>query len=429
MRSESLILVILDTLDQFRHSLINTLQQLQQKTKQQEYNHIPIFTMSLISQTLSTFHAKFAAGMTPRLFRAPGRVNLIGEHTDYNAGFVLPAAIDRQIIVTAAPRTDTEINIYAYNFKQWDRFRVQENIEKLPGNLCGNYFRSIVWSLRRQGHELCGMDAVVSGNIPIGAGLSSSAAIEVAVGFTLLQLSESEINLKDLALAAQQAENDFVGMRCGIMDQYISCLGQTDNALLIDCRDLSYQIVPLPVEASVVIVDSGVHRGLMDMEYNTRRQDCETAARHFGVAALRDVGMETFRQRVHEIPDVVKRRAHHVISENDRTLAAAKALQAQDLATFGELMTASHASLRDDFEVSCPELNLLVDTALDIKGVYGARLTGAGFGGCMVALVEKPAAKHLIDIIQTRYEAVTGRRAAAYVCSASAGVSEIDMKG
>lgn len=385
--------------------------------------------MSLDSQTLSTFHVKFAAGLAPRLFQAPGRVNLIGEHTDYNDGFVLPAAIDRQILVAARPRTDAEINIYAHNFKQWDRFRIQDDIEKLSGNSCGNYFRSIVWSLRRQGIELCGMDAVVSGNIPIGAGLSSSAAIEVAVGFTLLKLSEIEINLKDLALAAQKAENDFVGMRCGIMDQYIACLGQEDHALLIDCRDLSYQNVPLPLGASVVIVDSGVHRGLMDMQYNARREDCENAARHFGVSVLRDVSMEALRQRSHELSAVVQRRAHHVISENDRTLAAADALRTQDLSTFGELMTASHASLRDDFEVSCPELDLLVEMALGVKGVYGARLTGAGFGGCMVALVEKQAADHLIDIIETRYEAVTGRRAAAYTCRASAGVSEIEIEG
>ena len=381
--------------------------------------------MTLISQTLDAFKEKFADGMAPRLFQAPGRVNLIGEHTDYNAGYVLPAAIDRQILVAAAPRNDSRINIYACNFKQWDRFQVQENIEALSGNPCGNYFRGIVWSLLRQGREICGMDAVVSGNIPIGAGLSSSAAIEIAVGYTLLQLSESEINLKELARAAQKAENDFVGMQCGIMDQFIACFGQADHALLIDCRDLSYQSVPLPSAASVLIVDSGVHRGLMDMEYNARRQDCENAARHFDVPALRDIGMEAFRQRAHEVSGVVQRRAHHVISENDRTLAAADALQAQDLSTFGNLMTASHASLRDDFEVSCPELDLLVDIALDVKGVYGARLTGAGFGGCMVALVERQAVDNLIHAIETGYPTVTGRQAAAYICRASAGVSEI----
>jgi galactokinase len=384
--------------------------------------------MTLISQTLNAFDEKFTGGVAPRLFQAPGRVNLIGEHTDYNAGYVLPAAIDRQILVAATPRNDSRINIYARNFKQWDRFRIQKNIEVLSGNLCGNYFRSIVWSLLQQGRELCGMDAVVSGNIPIGAGLSSSAAIEVAVGFTLLQLSQSEINLKELALAAQKAENDFVGMRCGIMDQFIVCLGQADHALLIDCRDLSYQSVPLPSGASVVIVDSGVHRGLMDMEYNARREDCEKAARHFGVPVLRDVNMEAFRERAHEISAVAQRRAHHVISENDRTLAAADALRAQDLSTFGDLMTASHASLRDDFEVSCPELDLLVGIALDVKGVYGARLTGAGFGGCMVALVEKRAVGDLIAAIDANYPRVAGRQGTAYICRASAGVSEIEFE-
>jgi galactokinase len=384
--------------------------------------------MTLISQTLNSFHEKFTPAAAPRLFQAPGRVNLIGDHTDYNAGYVLPAAIDRQILVAATPRNDSRINIYARNFKQWDRFRIQKKIEALSGNLCGNYFRSIVWSLLQQGRELCGMDAVVSGNIPMGAGLGSSAAIEVAVGFTLLQLSKSEINLKELALAAQKGENDFVGMRCGIMDQFIACLGQTDHALLIDCRDLSCQSVPLPSGASVVIVDSGVHRGLMEMEYNARREDCENAARYFGVSMLRDVGMEAFRECAHDISAVIRRRAHHVISENDRTLAAANALRAQDLSTLGDLMTASHVSLRDDFEVSCPELDLLVGIALDVAGVYGARLTGAGFGGCMVALVEKKAVENLIQTIETNYPTLAGRPAAVYTCRASAGVSEIEFE-
>ncbi len=384
--------------------------------------------MTIISQTLDAFDGVFPSNKVPRLFQAPGRVNLIGEHTDYNAGYVLPAAIDRQIFVAARARKDSRINIFAQNFKQWDRFGIQNDLEKLSGNLCGNYFRGIVWSLLQQGRKLRGMDAVVSGNIPIGAGLSSSAAIEVAVGFTLLQLSESEINLKDLALAAQKAENDFVGMRCGIMDQYIACLGQADHALLIDCRDLSYQDLPMPFEASVVIVDSGVHRGLMDMEYNSRREDCETAARHFGVPVLRDVSMAAFRERAHAMPAVVQRRAHHVISENDRTLAAADALRIRDLPAFGELMTASHVSLRDDFEVSCPELDRLVEIALDVKGVYGARLTGAGFGGCMVALVEKEAVDDLTETIEAKYGSVAGRQASIYICRASAGVSEIEIE-
>lgn len=384
--------------------------------------------MTLISQTLDAFHEKFSGDAPPRLFQAPGRVNLIGEHTDYNGGYVLPVAIDRQIMVAAVARNDSWINIYACNFDQWDRFPIQKNIEALTADSCGKYFRGIVWSLLEQGCGLCGMDAVVSGNIPIGAGLSSSAAVEVAVGYTLLKLAGANIDLKDLALAAQKAENDFVGMRCGIMDQFIACMGQPDRALLIDCRDLNCQNLPLPREACVVIVDSGVHRGLMDGEYNLRREDCEKAARHFGMSILRDVNMETFRERAHELSVVVQRRARHVISENDRTLAAADALRTQDLSTFGDLMTASHASLRDDFEVSCPELDLLVAIALDVEGVYGARMTGGGFGGCMVALAEKQAVSALMNAVGVNYPAATSKQAAAYICRASGGVSEMDIE-
>ena len=227
--------------------------------------------------------------------------------------------------------------------------------------------------------------------------------------------------------ASQSHEIIFSLLGCGIMDQYIACLGQADHALLIDCRDLSYQKVPLPSETSVVIVDSGVHRGLTDMEYNDRREDCEQAARHFGVSVLRDVSMEAFRKRGHDIPAIVYRRARHVISENARALAAADALRTQNLSAFGELMIASHASLRDDFEVSCSELDLLVDIALDVEGVYGARLTGAGFGGCMIALVEKKAVDRLVQAIEANYASATGRQASPYICRASPGVSEIEI--
>ena len=384
--------------------------------------------MSLISQIFETYRSKFNTQVTPRLFQAPGRVNLIGEHTDYNDGFVLPAAIDRKIVVAANSREDNQVNVYAQNFEQWDRFDMQKEIALLPENAWGNYIRSMAWSLLQQGYKIRGMDVVIAGNIPIGAGLSSSAALEVAIGFALLQLSEVEIQRKSLALAAQRAENDFVGVRCGIMDQFISCLGQIDCAMLIDCRNLSYWAKPLPSQASIVIVDSGVHRGLMDMEYNARREECENAAKHFGVAALRDLNMETFQSRAHELSVAVRRRAQHVISENDRTLAAAAALEVDDLTAFGNLMLASHSSLRDDFEVSCVELDMLVDIASSAKGVYGARLTGAGFGGCMVALVEQQAADSFVSTIQAHYQSATGRQAAAYICRASEGVSEIEIE-
>jgi len=379
----------------------------------------------MISQTVASHRTHFDQRATPRIFRAPGRVNLIGDHTDYNDGFVLPAAINRQIVFAATPRKDSLVNVYALDFDQWDHFDLQKEIARPGENSWGNYIRGMAWSLLREGCQLRGMDAAVAGDVPIGAGLSSSAAIEVAAGYAMLQLSDNLFDRKSLALAAQKAENDFVGMRCGIMDQYISCLGRQNHALLIDCRDLGYRALPLPLGARIVIVDSGVHRGLVDMEYNTRRLECEAAAAHFGVRALRDVSLTAFNNRAHELAPTVRRRTRHVITENDRTVSAAEALEADDLKAIGNLMVASHASLRDDFEVSCPELDLLVEIALGVEGVYGARLTGAGFGGSMVALVQPETAADLTNAIAARYESVSGRQATVYVCTASEGVTEI----
>jgi galactokinase len=381
--------------------------------------------MSLISKTIAFYCSNFDQRAAPRIFQAPGRVNLIGDHTDYNDGFVLPAAIDRQIVVAATPRKDSLVNVYALDFDQWDHFDLQKEIAQLGKKSWGNYIRGMAWSLLREGCQLGGMDAAVAGNVPIGAGLSSSAAIEVAAGYAMLQLSDHACDRKSLALAAQKAESDFVGMRCGIMDQYISCLGRQNHALLIDCRDLGYRAMPLTSGARIIIVDSGVHRGLVDMAYNARRLECETVAAHFGVRALRDVSLTAFNNRAHELAPDLRRRARHVISENNRTVSAAEALAADDLKAVGDLMVASHASLRDDFEVSCRELNLLVEIALGVEGVYGARLTGAGFGGSMVALVQPEAAADLTNTIAARYGSVSGRQATVYVCQASEGVSEI----
>ena len=379
----------------------------------------------MISKTVAFHRNNFDQRGAPRIFQAPGRVNLIGDHTDYNEGFVLPAAIDRQIVVAATPRKDSLVNVCALDFDQWDHFDLQKEIVRLTGNSWGNYIRGMAWSLLQEGFQLRGMDAAVAGDIPIGAGLSSSAAIEVAAGYAMLQLSKQECDRKSLALAAQKAESDFVGMRCGIMDQFISCLGRQNHALLIDCRDLGYRALPLPPGARIAIVDSGVHRGLVDMAYNARRLECETAAAHFGARALRDVSLEAFKTRAQELAPTVRRRARHVITENNRTLSAAQALAADDLKAVGTLMVASHASLRDDFEVSCPELDLLVEIALEVEGIYGARLTGAGFGGSMVALLQPEAAVDLTDAIAARYGSVSGRQATVHVCKASEGVSEI----
>jgi galactokinase len=383
--------------------------------------------MSLLQRALDTFREKFGPDPQPRLFRAPGRVNLIGEHTDYNDGFVLPAAIDYQVVVAARERGDSQVNVYALDFKQWDHFDLH-SITRRRKNTWSNYIRGAAWSLQQDGHALVGMDTVVAGDVPIGAGLSSSAAIEVATGYTLLRLGKVEVDRVALALAAQRAENDFVGMRCGIMDQFISCLGQVNHALLIDCRDLSHRPVSLPADAALVIADSGVRRGLVESEYNARRAECEAAARHFDVPALRDVDEATFNARAHELPPVVCRRARHVITENARTLAAAQVLDSGDLTTFGQLMNASHTSLRDDFEVSCRELDLLVEIARSVDGVYGARLTGAGFGGCILALAQHAAAEKVATAIYERYPPAAGREARVYICQPSDGASEVISK-
>jgi galactokinase len=381
--------------------------------------------MSLLSQTVASYCRHFDRRGALRTFQAPGRVNLIGDHTDYNDGFVLPAAIDRQIVVAAAVRDDALVNVYSRDFDQWDHFDLQKEIARLSEKSWGNYVRGIGWSLLQEGFTLRGMDAAIAGDIPIGAGLSSSAAIEVACGYAMLQLADHAVDRKALARAAQKAENDFVGMRCGIMDQYIACLGQRHQALLIDCRSLGYRALPIPSGVLIIIVDSGVHRGLVEMAYNQRRQECESAAAHFGVPALRDISLKAFENRAHELTAVVRRRSRHVITENARTVSAAEALQEDDLKTVGHLMKASHASLRDDFQVSCPELDCLVDIALEVKGVYGARLTGAGFGGSMVALVQAEAAADLNAAIAEGYGPATGKQATVYICKASEGVSEI----
>ncbi|MCL5027076.1 MAG: galactokinase [Chloroflexi bacterium] len=378
---------------------------------------------SLLERALAAFARRFPGG-PPRLFRAPGRVNLIGEHTDYNDGFVLPVAIDRQVMVAARRREDRRVRLYALSFDQETEF----NLDAIAPDAAvpwSNYGRGVGLVLRQEGYRLPGMDAAIAGDVPIGAGLSSSAALEVAVGYAMLRLAGLEVEGTALAKAAQRAENEFVGMRCGIMDQLIACLGQAEHALLIDCRSLGHRTLPLPADAAIVVVDSGVRRGLKDSEYNSRRAECEAAARHFGVPALRDVDEATFRSRAPELPESTRRRARHVVTENARTLAAALALETSSLHTFGRLMYASHASLRDDFEVSTPELNALVEIAAGVPGVYGARLTGAGFGGCVVALAQRVAAPALVAAIEAQYPARSGRRATVYICRASTGTSEI----
>ncbi|HEY9898406.1 MAG TPA: galactokinase [Pantanalinema sp.] len=386
-------------------------------------------------------HASFRAhfGATPDwMVRAPGRVNLIGEHTDYNDGFVFPAAIDREVVLGARHRGDRTVRLYADNFQQADAFDL-DAIERVPSSPAAagwsNYVRGVFQAFRDQGHRLGGMDIAFSGDVPLGAGLSSSAALEVATGTLLDRAFGLGLGGREVALLGQRAENAFVGVQCGIMDQFVSALGERDHALFLDCRSLAYRNVPLGLEArglSIAIVDSGVKRGLVESQFNARRQECREALERLGVllarpdlSSLRDVSAGDFASVEADLPETLRARARHVITENERVLASVAALEAGDFAVFGAQMNRSHRSLRDDYAVSTPALDLLVGLAQALPGVLGARLTGAGFGGCIVSLVAASALEAFRREVVERYHAETGRVAALFVSPAADGARVI----
>ena len=378
--------------------------------------------MTLLQHTRQFFTDTF--GQAPTLsVQAPGRVNLIGEHTDYNDGFVLPCAIDYQTVITGARRTDQTIHVIALDYAgQTDSFSLVAPIEPQPHKQWANYIRGVVKFLLARGYVLGGADLVVSGNVPQGAGLSSSASLEVATGQFFSALYQLGISPTLLAQIGQQAENQFVGCNCGIMDQLISAHGATGHALLIDCRSLETRPVAMPDDLAVMIVNSNVQRGLVGSEYNTRRQQCEAAAHFFGVKALRDVDLATFNAKSAEIDPIVARRARHIITDSQRALDLATALEASDQARISELMAASHTSMRDDFEITAPLVDLLVDIVSEVIGKKGGvRMTGGGFGGCVVALLPHDLIAPVRAAIEARYAASSGFAATVYVCHASAG--------
>ncbi len=346
-----------------------------------------------------------AFGAEPALFaRAPGRVNLIGEHTDYNDGFVLPCAISAETLVAARPRRDGRVRVFAADYQSHDEFDLGAPFAPAPGKPWASYVRGMIRALLDDGQALTGADLAIGGDIPQGAGLSSSASLEVATGLAMAALAGApDIDRTRLARIAQHAENAYAGCRCGIMDQLASAAGVAAAAVLIDCRSLSLTPAPIPADVSVLIVHSGVTRGLVDGEYNARRADCERAARALGLPALRDADLATLARGRAAMDETAFRRARHVVTENRRTLDAAAALKAGDLATLGRLMAASHASMRDDFEITTPEIDALVTILQGAIGAEGgARMTGGGFGGCVVAvlpsrLVERARAAVLRD--------------------------------
>lgn len=382
----------------------------------------------LVQNVMTSFEA--VLGYKPsHIIQAPGRVNLIGEHTDYNDGFVLPCAIDYQAVVAATKRDDNLVRVVSADYgNAIDEFDLSRAITFQQDKMWANYIRGVVSCLTMKGYEFTGADIAVSGNVPQGAGLSSSAALEVVIGQTFKVLHNLEISQADLALIGQQAENDFVGCNCGIMDQMISAEGRENHAMLLDCRTLETELVSMPEHMVVMIINSNKKRGLVDSEYNARREQCEEAARLFGVSALRDVTIDQFNDKCSMLDDMVAKRARHVITENDRTLQAAKALRDHDMKRMGELMAASHASMRDEFEITVTEIDLLVEMVKEVIGEEGGvRMTGGGFGGCIVALVPPKLVERVTSVVQERYQRETGLKESIYVCKAKDGAGLVEV--
>ena len=369
-------------------------------------------------------------GREPRLFRAPGRVNLIGEHTDYNGGFVLPMAIERGTTVAAAVRDDRKIRILSVNVNEAGEINLDAP-EKTRRGTWLDYIEGMARILERRNIILRGADLLINSDVPSGAGLSSSAALEISVGLALSEISASPIEKVQLALAGQAAEHEFVGAKVGIMDQYISALGRKNHALLIDCRSLEAEQIPFAAQDSVIVIcDSKVKHKLAASEYNTRRAECEKAVeilREFlpGITHLRDVGIRDFERYAAHLPEIIRKRCRHVVTENERTLNAAEALKKSDLNEFGRLMWLSHASLRDNYEVSCRELDLLVEIASQCEGVLGGRMTGGGFGGSTVNLVQRGSVENFTKRISDEYRRRTNNETAVYVSNAADGAKEL----
>src|ERR1041384_175209 len=364
-----------------------------------------------------------------RVFRAPGRVNLIGEHTDYNDGFVMPVALDFSTWAKVSPREDRRLQIYSENFAE--EVEVDLDDQQLAARKhWSDYPVGVAVVLERAGHRLRGARLEIRGEVPIGSGLSSSAAIEVATACALVANSGLQIDPRELARLCRQAENEFDGAHVGIMDQFISLFGEAQKALLLDCRSLEFRLLPLPDNVRLIICNTMVKHALASSAYNERRAQCEAGVKYMAkflpnVTALRDVTIEQLEEHASGLDDVVYRRCRHVITENARVLAAADALEQGDLERFGELMGESHRSLRDDYEVSSDELDLIVEIAEKIEGVYGARMTGGGFGGCTVNLVADSHAEDFQKRVSLEYERATSLSPEIYICTAANGAEEV----
>jgi len=385
-----------------------------------------------LRRLIDCYRGRFGEPKNLYVARAPGRANLIGEHTDYNDGYVLPMAIERDMCFLGEASGGRTVSLYSVQMDDACEFEL-DRIERSEEHAWANYVMGVAQALQQEGFALGGARLVLDGNVPIGSGLSSSAALDVAAAFALLGVSGHEEATRDpsgarsIAVLSQRSDNEFVGVRCGIMDQFVSAMAEAECALFIDCRSLEYKSVPIPSEtARVIIADTGVRRPLAGSAYNERRATCERAVEKIrgvlaGVRALRDVSVEDLSRVEGVLDEVEAKRARHVVEENARVLEAVEALDAGDVEKFGRLMRASHESLDRLYEVTSEELNCLVEAALSVEGVYGARMTGAGFGGCIVVLARPDAVERATEAMTSRYERAFGKTAAVYVSGAAAG--------
>ena len=374
-------------------------------------------------------HRELFSG-SARVFRAPGRVNLIGEHTDYNDGFVMPAAIGFDCWAAVSPRKDSKLRVHSVNVGSTVEFDLADQ-DPRPARNWTDYVRGVAVEMKEAGKSPSGADLVIASDVPLGSGLSSSAALEVATAYALLGASDHTMMRTEIALLCQRAENEFVGMRCGIMDQFVSCHAEEGALLMIDCRSLEGHAVRLDSSARIVIANTMVKHALTGGEYNERRAQCEEGVRRLserlpGIRALRDVTPEQLEHNRDLLSDIVYRRCRHVVTEDDRVEQTRAALEKRDLGRAGELMQQSHASLRDDYQVSCAELDVMVEVAMQQPGVFGSRMTGGGFGGCTVSLVRADAVEPFTKNLGKGYESRTGIRPDIYVTSPSAAAGPYD---
>lgn len=365
-----------------------------------------------------TFYSKY--GEKPNMVvQSPGRVNIIGEHTDYNDGFVLPMAIDRHIKIAFRPRNDDKIKLQSIGFD------TEINCSIHDGDYKGDwrdYVRSISWVLLKNNYELKGWEGVMTSNIPVGAGLSSSAALLLAILKVFSVTSNFSWNGLKMAKLARIAENEFLQLKSGIMDQMICALGRPEHAMLLDCRDLSPKFVTIPSNVKIIILDTLTRRELVDSKYNERVKQCEASAEYFGCSSLRDVDIKTFEEKKSGLDELLMKRSKHVVYENNRVIEVSKAMKNNDVNTMGQLMNDSHYSLKNDYQVSSKELDIMVGIAQDEAGCFGARMTGAGFGGCAIALIDESFQEQFMRNIFNTYYLKTGIKPMVYISDPSSGV-------